>query len=218
MRVCIAFAMLLLTTPVYAQTMMGTTSGASASVNVSDPPASDPTTHVITTPTVVAPGLAAAGIETCLGSASGGISLMGGGFTFGATKVDEGCTVRLLSRQLFAFGLKKAAVALMCQDDRVAAAMEVVGSPCPSFPVDGGGEHVADAGASAPASDPAAEAPVQDRVEDPLSLRPPVRVAYAGYILDLKSGDSTAPVEVPVTPPVGSQQEQAWFDRASTIN
>ncbi len=102
------------------------------------------TAHVITTPTVAAPGLAAAGIETCLGSASGGLSLMGGGFTFGATKVDEGCTVRLLSRQLFAFGLHKAAVALMCQDERVAAAMEVAGSPCPSFPVDGG-EHVADA-------------------------------------------------------------------------
>jgi len=222
MRACIAFAMLLLTTPVYAQTMMGTTSGASASVNVSDPPASDPTTHVITTPTVVAPGLAAAGIETCLGSASGGISLMGGGFTFGSTKVDEGCTVRLLSRQLFAFGLKKAAVALMCQDDRVAAAMEVAGSPCPSFPVDGGAGHVADAGASASASDPAAEAPVQDRMQDrmqdPLSLKPPVHIAYAGYILDLKHDGSAAPAPAPFTPQAGSQQEQAWFDRASAIN
>jgi hypothetical protein len=80
---------------------------------------------------VVAPGLTAAGVETCLGSTAGGISLMGGGFTFGSTKVDEGCTIRLLARQLYAFGFQKAAVALMCQDERVAAAMFAAGSPCP---------------------------------------------------------------------------------------
>jgi hypothetical protein len=85
---------------------------------------------------VVAPGLAAAGIETCLGSASGGLSVMGGGLAFGGTKVDDGCTIRLLSRQLFAFGFQKAAVALMCQDDRVAAAMGAAGSPCPVAPVE----------------------------------------------------------------------------------
>ena len=172
------------------------------------------TAHVITTPTVAAPGLAAAGIETCLGSASGGLSLMGGGFTFGATKVDEGCTVRLLSRQLFAFGLHKAAVALMCQDERVAAAMEVAGSPCPSFPVDGG-EHVADA------ADPAApSAPADASAHDPLSLQAARRlIAHTGYILDLKRADSHAPVHVAFTPVAPySQQEQAWFDRASDVN
>lgn len=57
---------------------------------------------------------------------------MGGGLTFGSTRVDDGCTIRLLARQLFAFGLQKAAVALMCQDERVAEAMEVSGSTCPS--------------------------------------------------------------------------------------
>ncbi|HTV26526.1 MAG TPA: hypothetical protein VMF32_01965 [Xanthobacteraceae bacterium] len=213
MRLCIAFFMLLVATPVYAQATMGSTSGASASVNVSDPPAADPTTHLITTPTIAAPGLAAAGIETCLGSASGGISLMGGGFTFGATKVDEGCTIRLLSRQLYAFGLHKAALALMCQDEHVAAAMEVTGSPCPSFPV-GGDEHVADAGASAPASDQA-EAPVHD----PLPLSPPARIAHTGYILDLKRADANAPVHIAFTPVAPtSQEQQAWFDRASGVN
>ena len=58
--------------------------------------------------------------------------VMGGGLTFGGTKVDDGCTIRLLSRQLFAFGFQEAAVALMCQDDRVAAAMDAAGSPCPA--------------------------------------------------------------------------------------
>jgi hypothetical protein len=134
MRLCITALILVMSTAVHAQ---GTTSsGAMSMVNVSDPPpVSSTTSHIVTPPTTVAPGLAAAGIETCLGSASGGLSMMGGGFTFGSTKVDEGCTIRLLARQLFAFGFKTAALALMCQDDRVALAMQTGGTPCPEPPV-----------------------------------------------------------------------------------
>jgi hypothetical protein len=211
MRVWIAFFILTIATPVCAQTTTGSTSGASSMVDINSP--ANTTAHVITTPTVAAPGLAAAGIETCLGSASGGLSLMGGGFTFGATKVDEGCTVRLLSRQLFAFGLHKAAVALMCQDVRVAAAMEVAGSPCPSFP-ESGGEHVADA-----ATPISPSAPADALVADPLALQPPASVAHTGYILDLKRADTDAPVHVAFTQVAPySRQEQAWFDRASDVN
>ena len=94
MRLWIAFTVLLVTTPVYAQSLGS------------------------------------------LGSAAGGISVMGGGLTFGSTKVDEGCTIRLLARQLYAFGFQKAAVALMCQDEHVAAAMFATGSPCPRTLVD----------------------------------------------------------------------------------
>jgi hypothetical protein len=131
MRLRLAAFILAMATPAYAQGV-ATTSGAMSMVNISDPPASTSTTnHLVTPPTTVAPGLAAAGVETCLGSASGGVSLMGGGFTFGSTKVDEGCTIRLLARQLFAFGFKTAALALMCQDDRVALAMQTAGTPCP---------------------------------------------------------------------------------------
>jgi hypothetical protein len=134
MRLRLTALLLLMATPVYAQGV-ATTSGATSMVNIADPPPSASTTnHLVTPPTTVAPGLAAAGIETCLGSASGGLSLMGGGFTFGSTKVDEGCTIRLLARQLFAFGFKTAALALMCQDDRVALAMQTAGTPCPELP------------------------------------------------------------------------------------
>ena len=135
MRKWIAFAVLSISTPVYAQTM-GSNSGASSEIYFSYPASTTSKTRLTTPPTVVAPGLAAAGIETCLGSASGGLSVMGGGLTFGGTKVDDGCTIRLLSRQLFAFGFQKAAVALMCQDERVAAAMGAAGSPCPLTPVE----------------------------------------------------------------------------------
>lgn len=128
MRTWMALAALLITTPVYAQSS-GSTSGSMAVINSSDPAST--TSRVITTPTVVAPGLAAAGVETCLGSASGGLSAMGGGFTFGTTTVDEGCTIRLLARQLYAFGFQRAALALMCEDQHVVAAMYAAGSPCP---------------------------------------------------------------------------------------
>jgi hypothetical protein len=134
MRLWIAAVVLSLSTPVCAQTWQST-SGASSSINISNPTRTTSDNRLTTAPSVVAPGLAAAGIETCLGAASGGISVMGGGFTFGGTKVDDGCTIRLLARQLFAFGFKKAAVALMCQDERVAIAMDAAGSPCPDMPV-----------------------------------------------------------------------------------
>ncbi len=132
MRSCIALAVLVMATPGYAQSTgstSGSSSGATSQINMSNP--SSTTGLLFTTPTVVAPGLAAAGIETCLGSTSGGLSVLGGGVTFGTTMVDEGCTIRLLARQLYAFGFQKAAVALMCQDERVAAAMDATGSPCP---------------------------------------------------------------------------------------
>ena len=128
MRMWAALALLLIASPVCAQTT-GSTSGSMAVINSSDPAST--TSRVISAPTVVAPGLAAAGVETCLGSASGGLSAMGGGFTFGTTTVDEGCTIRLLARQLYAFGFQHAALALMCEDKHVVVAMYAAGSPCP---------------------------------------------------------------------------------------
>jgi len=72
-------------------------------------------TSVKTVPSMVAPGLAAAGLETCLGSASGTVSALGWGIGGGSTYVDEGCQARLDSRTLFSYGLKSAAVARICQ-------------------------------------------------------------------------------------------------------
>jgi hypothetical protein len=187
MRLWIALVLLTFTTPVYAQTL-GSTSGASSTVDISSPAST--TTRLITTPTIAAPGLAAAGIETCLGSTAGGLSLMGGGITFGSTKVDEGCTIRLLARQLYAFGLQKAALALMCEDVHVAIAMNEAGTPCRPSPTQVGG---------------------------PLAFTATDRSASGGYILDLNPAEAGNPDQVSDAPPV-SQQEQAWFDRASNLN
>jgi hypothetical protein len=128
MRMWIVLFALSAATPVCAQS----SSGASSAMNITNPASTTSKTFLVTPPTVVAPGLTAAGIETCLGSTSGGVSVMGGGFSFGRTMVDDGCTIRLLSRQLYAFGFQKAAMALMCQDEHVAIAMQAVGTPCPA--------------------------------------------------------------------------------------
>ena len=77
-------------------------------------------------PTAFAPGLAAAGLETCLGSVSGGGSFVGTGFSFGTTIPDPGCAARLDARTLWSMGLKKAAVARLCLNGDIYRAMPEV--------------------------------------------------------------------------------------------
>lgn len=66
-------------------------------------------------PTEFAPGLTSAGLETCLGSVSGGGAFVGTGFSFGSTIPDPGCAARLDARTMWAMGLRKAAIARLCQ-------------------------------------------------------------------------------------------------------
>lgn len=87
------------------------------------------TQRLIAAPAVFAPGLAAASIETCLGSASGGVSFPGGGVAFGTTTPDRGCAARLDARTLFAFGLKAAAVARLCYTPEIAAVLPQCAPP-----------------------------------------------------------------------------------------
>ena len=77
-------------------------------------------------PSIVAPGLAAAGLETCLGSVSGGGAFVGTGFSFGTTIPDPGCAARLDARTLWSMGLKKAAVARLCLSGDIYRAMPEV--------------------------------------------------------------------------------------------
>jgi hypothetical protein len=77
-------------------------------------------------PSFSAPGLAAAGLETCLGSISGGGAVVGTGFSFGTTIPDPGCAARLDARTLWSMGLKKAAVARLCLNGDVYRAMPEV--------------------------------------------------------------------------------------------
>lgn len=91
-------------------------------------------------PGVIAPGLSAAGLETCLGSVSGGGAFVGTGFSFGTTIPDPGCAARLDARTLWSMGLKKAAVARLCLNPDIDRAMPEVcikylPRPAPNYPV-----------------------------------------------------------------------------------
>jgi hypothetical protein len=101
----------------------GTGVGVAAITTNSTVPADQTVRNV---PGVVAPGLAAAGLETCLGSVSGGGAFVGTGFSFGTTVPDPGCAARLDARTLWSMGLKKAAVARLCLNGDIYRAMPEV--------------------------------------------------------------------------------------------
>lgn len=81
------------------------------------------TSTVKNVPAVFAPGLTAAGLETCLGSISGGGAVAGFGMSFGTTIPDPGCAARLDARTLWAFGLRRAAIARLCLQGEIYKSM-----------------------------------------------------------------------------------------------
>ena len=98
--------------------------GGSATISSNSSVPADQTVKNV--PSVFAPGLAAAGLETCLGSVSGGGAFVGTGFSFGTTIPDPGCAARLDARTLWSMGLKKAAVARLCLTGDIYRAMPEV--------------------------------------------------------------------------------------------
>jgi hypothetical protein len=53
------------------------------------------------------------------------------GIAIGSTFVDKNCERLKLSKTLYDMGMKVAAVATLCQDERVFTAMINAGTPCP---------------------------------------------------------------------------------------
>jgi hypothetical protein len=101
-------------------------SGQGGSVTITSNSAVPADQTVKNVPSVAAPGLAAAGIETCLGSVSGGGAFVGTGFSFGTSIPDPACAARLDARTLWSMGLKKAAVARLCLNGDIYRAMPEV--------------------------------------------------------------------------------------------
>jgi len=146
----IAAALTLIAAPAFAQTATSDTqsnatavSGSVASGGVSGATAdntgnaqsitfnSEAVDHVKTNPAVYAPGLTTTLTETCMGSTSGGISVLGFGGTLGTTWSDTQCVRRLNAREMAqTLGDREAARALLCQDENVAAAYAAVDQSC----------------------------------------------------------------------------------------
>ena len=85
----------------------------------------------IPVPSASAPSMSAYSQDVCVTGRSGGIQLPGVGVSGGTTVRDMNCERMKLSKLLNDYGMKVAAVAILCQDERVFEAMEQAGTPCP---------------------------------------------------------------------------------------
>jgi len=135
-------------TPAYPTTTQNNTSGSntnisggytSSATNTYQSGSSSNTTTTNTStsniksapPTASAPSVTNAGSDVCLAGASAGVQTFGVGISGGKSFRDKNCERIKLSRELNSLGMKVAAVAILCQDERVFEAMEQAGTPCP---------------------------------------------------------------------------------------
>jgi len=78
-----------------------------------------------------APSFSSMSQDVCSMGVSGSISTLGIGASVGKHVRDLNCERIKLSKVLYDYGMKVAAVSILCQDPRVHAAMQSAGSPCP---------------------------------------------------------------------------------------
>ena len=78
-----------------------------------------------------APSFSAMSQDVCSTGISGSVSTLGFGVSGGKHIRDLNCERIKLSKVLFDYGMKVAAVSILCQDERVFEAMQMAGTPCP---------------------------------------------------------------------------------------
>lgn len=105
-------------------------SGSSSSTN-STTTSTTNNNSTIPVPSSSAPSMSAYSQDVCVTGRSGGLQLPGVGISGGTTVRDMNCERMKLSKLLNDYGMKVAAVAILCQDPRVFEAMEQAGTPCP---------------------------------------------------------------------------------------
>jgi len=82
-------------------------------------------------PGATAPSYNAMTQDVCAVGISAGIQTFGVGLSGGKHAIDKNCERLKLARILNDFGMKVAAVAILCQDERVFESMIQAGTPCP---------------------------------------------------------------------------------------
>ena len=77
------------------------------------------------------PSYSAMSQDVCSMGVSGSVSTLGFGISGGKHVRDLNCERIKLSKVLYDYGMKVAAVSILCQDERVFEAMLMAGTPCP---------------------------------------------------------------------------------------
>jgi hypothetical protein len=103
----------------------------STSRSTTDSTSNSTTTVKSPPPTAVAPAVTVINSDVCAVGVSGAAQTQILGISFGATMIDKNCERLKLARSMFDMGMKVAAVATLCQDERVFTAMMNAGTPCP---------------------------------------------------------------------------------------
>ena len=119
----VVFAMVTLNAwaePIVTDSTSRTESTSNSTTTVKSPP-----------PTAVAPAVTTINNDVCATAASGAVQTQILGISMGGTVRDMNCERIKLSKNLYDMGMKVAAVATLCQDDRVFQAMLDAGTPCP---------------------------------------------------------------------------------------
>jgi len=144
----IILILLLLTTSVFAGSTQTNTSGSNTAIEggytstatttyETGSESSSTTTNTTNSdiksspPSASAPSYNAMTQDVCAVGASAGIQTFGVGISGGKHFIDKNCERLKLARILNDFGMKVAAVALLCQDERVFESMIQAGTPCP---------------------------------------------------------------------------------------
>ena len=113
----------------FAQTTDNTIRTDSTSRSVTDNKSE--TTVKSPPPTAVAPAVTTINNDVCAVAASGAVQTQILGISMGGTMRDMNCERIKLSKNLYDMGMKVAAVATLCQDERIFTAMLAAGTPCP---------------------------------------------------------------------------------------
>lgn len=103
----------------------------STSRSTTDSTSNSTTTVKSPPPTAVAPAVTVINSDVCAVGVSGAAQTQILGISFGATMTDKNCERLKLARSMYDMGMKVAAVATLCQDERVFTAMMNAGTPCP---------------------------------------------------------------------------------------
>lgn len=103
----------------------------STSRSTTDSTSNSTTTVKSPPPTAVAPAVTVINSDVCAVGYSGAAQTQVLGISFGGTATDKNCERLKLARSIYDMGMKVAAVAVMCQDERVFTAMLNAGTPCP---------------------------------------------------------------------------------------
>lgn len=112
-------------------TSTSTSTTNSNSYSKQDSSSNSTTTVKSPPPTAIAPSITSINNDLCTVGASGAVQTQILGLSFGATTTDKNCERLKLASRLYDMGMKVAAVATLCQDERVFSAMMNAGTPCP---------------------------------------------------------------------------------------